>query len=386
MRLVSRDCERVSAPMSHVARGGVAPWRSGSDTTDDDFAETHEINVTPFIDVILVLLIIFMIAAPLATVDVPVDLPASTAQRQQRPDKPIFLTIKADLTLALGDDPVPPDSSPRRLTLASQGQPRRAHLPARRSRGHLRRRHGGDERAARGRLSQDRAGRTGGPGGEMTARALILPDPVVGAEIRRWGLAAAIVCAAHVGLMAGYLLLPEAEPEGSVASPAVIVDLAPMPVAPASQQDLAPGPEMVEAQPTPKPPPQAEPEVVEPTPKLEAPVPAEVTLPEPKPKAVEKKPEEMPPDPQKTVQRRRRSSRIRRRRRRRRRRARSRTPRRRRARRAPAAPQAARPSRAGAICVMARLQQNKRYPSGAEARREQGVVTLSFTVDRNGRC
>ena len=43
----------------------------------DDFAETHEINVTPFIDVILVLLIIFMIAAPLATVDVPVDLPST---------------------------------------------------------------------------------------------------------------------------------------------------------------------------------------------------------------------------------------------------------------------------------------------------------------------
>ena len=90
--------------------------------------------------------------------------------------------------------------------------------------------------------------------------------------------------------MAGYLLLPEPEPEGSAASPAVIVELAPLPVAPASPQDLAPGPEMVEAQPTPKPPPQAEPEVVEPTPKIEAP--AEVTLPEPKPKAVEKKPEE----------------------------------------------------------------------------------------------
>jgi biopolymer transport protein ExbD len=71
---------------------------------EDDLVETHEINVTPFIDVMLVLLIIFVVAAPLATVDVPVDLPTSTAVPQPRPDKPLFLTIKADLTLALGND------------------------------------------------------------------------------------------------------------------------------------------------------------------------------------------------------------------------------------------------------------------------------------------
>ncbi|MGX5825904.1 TonB system transport protein ExbD [Mesorhizobium sp. 43Arga] len=76
-------------------------------TKDDDLEESHEINVTPFIDVILVLLIIFMVAAPLATVDVNVDLPGSTATPPPRPETPLFLTLKDDLTLAIGNDSVP---------------------------------------------------------------------------------------------------------------------------------------------------------------------------------------------------------------------------------------------------------------------------------------
>ncbi|MBR0788631.1 TonB system transport protein ExbD [Bradyrhizobium manausense] len=73
---------------------------------DDDFSETHDINVTPFIDVILVLLIIFMVAAPLSTVDLPIDLPTSSAMPQKKPDKPTYVSIKPDLTLAIGESAV----------------------------------------------------------------------------------------------------------------------------------------------------------------------------------------------------------------------------------------------------------------------------------------
>jgi biopolymer transport protein ExbD len=73
---------------------------------DDDFPESHDINVTPFIDVMLVLLIIFMVAAPLSTVDLPVDLPTSTAVPQKKPDKPTYVTIKADLAVAIDETPV----------------------------------------------------------------------------------------------------------------------------------------------------------------------------------------------------------------------------------------------------------------------------------------
>ncbi|MFA5581347.1 MAG: TonB system transport protein ExbD [Paracoccaceae bacterium] len=90
-------------------------------TPEDDLAENHEINVTPFIDVMLVLLIIFMVAAPLATVDVNVDLPASSATPQERPDEPLYLTLESDLSLSLGNDPVGPDGLAAALLAATGG-------------------------------------------------------------------------------------------------------------------------------------------------------------------------------------------------------------------------------------------------------------------------
>jgi biopolymer transport protein ExbD len=91
------------------------------DHGDEALDEIHEINVTPFIDVILVLLIIFMIAAPLATVDISVDLPAANAEPSPRPDKPLFLTLKSDLSLTLGNDALTRSGLKAALDRASAG-------------------------------------------------------------------------------------------------------------------------------------------------------------------------------------------------------------------------------------------------------------------------
>jgi len=89
--------------------------------SSDELEESHEINVTPFIDVMLVLLIIFMVAAPLSTVDVAVDLPASNAVPQPRPNEPIFLTVKEDLTLAFGNDATTREGLKTALDTKTQG-------------------------------------------------------------------------------------------------------------------------------------------------------------------------------------------------------------------------------------------------------------------------
>src|SRR4249919_2318314 len=88
----------------------------------DDLVESHEINVTPFIDVMLVLLIIFMVAAPLATVDLGVDLPASAVEPQPRPDKPVFVTVKPDLSVAVGEDVIARDALVTAIESATKGK------------------------------------------------------------------------------------------------------------------------------------------------------------------------------------------------------------------------------------------------------------------------
>ncbi|QDY43034.1 TonB system transport protein ExbD [Candidatus Pantoea soli] len=93
--------------------------RLNDDTAGD--GEMHEINVTPFIDVMLVLLIIFMVAAPLATVDVRVNLPASTSTPQPRPEKPVYLSIKADKQIYIGNDAVSKETLVNALSAQTGG-------------------------------------------------------------------------------------------------------------------------------------------------------------------------------------------------------------------------------------------------------------------------
>jgi biopolymer transport protein ExbD/biopolymer transport protein TolR len=76
---------------------------SGGGGSKYSIQQNSEINVTPFVDVMLVLLIIFMVAAPLATVSVKVDLPNAVAKPSPNPPKPVFISIKTNGAIYIGD-------------------------------------------------------------------------------------------------------------------------------------------------------------------------------------------------------------------------------------------------------------------------------------------
>ena len=85
----------------HVAAAG--PGRRGRFGRSRGYRPMAEINVTPFIDVMLVLLVIFMVTAPLLNVSVPVDLPKTSASAVSGNDEPLVVTIRANGELFLGE-------------------------------------------------------------------------------------------------------------------------------------------------------------------------------------------------------------------------------------------------------------------------------------------
>jgi TonB system transport protein ExbD (group 1) len=85
------------------------------------YQQNAEMNVTPFVDVILVLLIIFMVAAPLATVNVPVDLPRNSTSPKPPPVEPIYISVQKDGSVFLQNDPTNLSDLPRGLEAQTLG-------------------------------------------------------------------------------------------------------------------------------------------------------------------------------------------------------------------------------------------------------------------------
>jgi TolR protein len=92
---------------------------------EDRYTPLAEINVTPMVDVMLVLLVIFMVTAPLLTVGVPLDLPKSRAAELTEPKKPIIISLNRDGEVFIGDERVNGDELDGRLTQLAAEDPSR---------------------------------------------------------------------------------------------------------------------------------------------------------------------------------------------------------------------------------------------------------------------
>lgn len=90
------------------------------DSKDEQQEEISEINVTPFIDVMLVLLIIFMVTIPLATVNIPLNLPAISEEKQENTGTPVILSLDAQKQLFLGNDQISFEDLVEKIDIATQ--------------------------------------------------------------------------------------------------------------------------------------------------------------------------------------------------------------------------------------------------------------------------
>lgn len=112
----------MGASLSNNSRGG----RGRGRRSGGGFKPMTEINVTPMVDVMLVLLIVFMVAAPLLTAGVPIDLPNSKAKPIQNEDnKPIEITVDRDGNVFLGESAVQEENLLSVLTPMMEGQEER---------------------------------------------------------------------------------------------------------------------------------------------------------------------------------------------------------------------------------------------------------------------
>jgi protein TonB len=212
----------------------------------------------------------------------------------------------------------------------------------------------------------------------MSTAAVAFYDHEERAGLARWGTAAAVVLAAHVGFVAAYQLIDWPKVLPPQEAPAIMIELAPVTAAPSSPNDAAPGPETVQSQqaaplPTPR---EMQNEIIEPLPKVQTP--AVVTLPDLKP--IEQNPEQKPLEDKKPEVVREKKSQA------------AQTTSAPRAERPPSpvarAPSPGiNPNRATASLswisqVTAHINRHKRYPP--EARGAQGTVAVSFSVSRSG--
>ncbi len=92
---------------------------------EDRYQPLAEINVTPMVDVMLVLLVIFMVTAPLLTVGVPLDLPKTSAAQVTQPSEPIVLSLDREGDTFIGNERVDPADLKDRLARLAAGDPDR---------------------------------------------------------------------------------------------------------------------------------------------------------------------------------------------------------------------------------------------------------------------